>query len=503
MSIQNSPEAGLTRTSVSSFHWSALNTVTTSGAQFITSILLARILEPKDFGVMAFAMVFVTLTSRITEFGIAPAIVQTRVLNRDHLRVGSTVMVILALACYAGLYIAAPWVASGLRLRVLRAAALSLVISAFGLVSNSTLQRDLRFKEMFYIGFFSSVGGYGLVSITLALLGYGPWSLVLGYLSQLLLRNLAYCVVSPHSMLPSIKWKEATELLNYGLGMSLGTLANVVAKNGHLFIVGNILGDAVLGIYQRAYSLISFPIVSWNSAATSVLFPVLARVQDQQDRMGRGFLTSVSLTSFVLFPIMVMIALCAPEIVIGLLTEKWMAAIPVMRLFCILGVFAAIYPLGDALGRASGRVYIKSMIHIVYAVTSIVLCYAAARHGILFVAGAMVISVIITYVLMGILATRILSVSYRSFLEAQMAGVYSSLAVLCVCCPVSYLGRWLGIPSLALLAMQVLASAVGFAGVLFYLPKPYLDSPRRIARDYLARVTPRGLRRNFFERSNS
>lgn len=477
--------------------------VSTSGAQFVITILLARMLEPRDFGVVAYAMVFVMLTSRITEFGIAPAIIQARELSQHHLRVGFTLTILLASVCYIVLWVAAPYVAAGIRLQVLRVAALSLIISGIGLVANSTLERDLRFKGLFYIGCLSSLGGYGLVSITLALLGYGPWSLVWGHISQLVLRNAMCYIVAPHSILPSVQRKEAKELLTYGFGMSLGALANVVAKNGHLFVVGRILGDTVLGIYQRAYSLVLFSIGTYSTPSLSVLFPTLARVQDQQERLRRGFLISVSLASFILFPIMVAMALCAPEIVIGLLTKKWEAAIPLVRVFCLLGVFGSIYPLGDALGRACGRVYIKSMIHVVYAATSIGLCYVAAFHGVLWVAGAMVLSVIITYSLMGVLVTRILNIPFSRFLGAQLPGVCSALVVLCLCYPITWMGRLLGIHELALLPMQGLSSIVGLGVALFYLPEQLVRAPRGIFHDHLACHVPQRFHRFVGERISS
>lgn len=502
MSDEGNPNRNLIRTSISNFQWSTLTIAVTSGAHFAISILLARMLEPSDFGIVAYAAVFVTLTSRITEFGIAPAIIQARTLNQYHLRVGFTLMVLLALACYAGLFAAAPLVASGIRLRVLRVAALSIVISSIGLIANSTLQRDLRFKDLFYISSFSSVCGYGMVSIALAFLGYGPWSIVLGNLAYLLLRNIVSYVISPHPVTPSIKRKEAAELLTYGFGMSLGTFANVVARGGHIFVVGRILGDTLLGIYQRAYTLITFPIMTCNTATTSVLFPTLAKVQDEQDRLRRGFLISLSLTSFILFPIMASLAICAPEVIIGLLTKKWQAAIPVTRLFCIFGIFSSIYPLGDALGRASGRVYQKSMIHIVYGVISVGLCYIAAFHGMMAVTGAMIVSVIITYTLMGVLVVRILKISFWRFLEAQLSGVCSALVVCGLCFPVTWAGRLLGMHEIVLLSMQMLVSIAGLGIALFYLPERLVGGLRRIICDYLARFVPDRFQHFVLERTN-
>ncbi|MBN1359626.1 MAG: lipopolysaccharide biosynthesis protein [Sedimentisphaerales bacterium] len=498
-----SGKTNLTHASIGNFRWSALTTASTSGAQFVISIILMRILEPKDFGVVAYAMVFVMLTSRITEFGIAPAIVQAKDLNRHHLRVGFTLTVFLAATCYLGLFMVAPHVASGIRMRVLRVAGLSLVISSVGLVATSTLQRQLRFKDLFYIVFLSSVVGYGLVSVTLALLGYGPWSLVLGNIAQLILRNAACYVASPHSIVPSMRREEVRELLTYGFGMSLGTLANIVAKNGHIFVVGRVLGDALLGVYQRAYTLVLFSIGVYSRASIAVLFPTLARVQTDRDRLRRGYITSVSLTSFVLFPIMTWVAVCAPEIVIGLLTRKWEAMIPLIRVFCLLGVFASIYPMGDALGRACGRVYIKSMIHVVYAITSIGLCYVAAFHGVLIVAGAMVVSVIITYSLMGILVTRILDISFFDFMGAQLPGICSSVVIFGICYPATWLGRSVGIPEIGLLVIQALTAIASLAVALLCLPEALVRVPRKIFREHLRPRVLRGLARPVLGRMNS
>jgi O-antigen/teichoic acid export membrane protein len=198
-------------------------------------------------------------------------------------------------------------------------------------------------------------------------------------------------------------------------------------------------------------------------------------VQGQRARLRRGFFTSVSLASVCVFPLMAGLAIGAPEIVVGLLTRKWLPSLPIVQLFCVYGLFAAIYTLGDALARAVGKVYWQFGIHAAFAGSSLVLTAIGAQYGIQYVAAGMIVSVLLIYGLSGGLISHILGTRWITFLRAHVPGVCMALVVGTFAWVAADVARRLELAELVRLVVVVLACGGGLVGAFVLLPRVLLD----------------------------
>src|SRR5262249_2262620 len=178
-------------------------------------------------------------------------------------------------------------------------------------------QRRLDYRNLLKVELISYTFGYVVVSVVLASLGYGVWALAWAAVIQSLLKTILLLRISPHPMRPSLAFSEARELLNFGIGASLGTLANYAAVNGDYFVVGRWLGTTALGLYSRAYQLMTLPMYQTTSVISSVLFPVYAMIQDESERLRRAYLLSASLSAIVVSPMLAGLAIAAPELMVG------------------------------------------------------------------------------------------------------------------------------------------------------------------------------------------
>ena len=171
--------------------------------------------------------------------------------------------------------------------------------------------------------------GYGGVAVTLALTGQGVWSLVWGSLIQRLFTSCALLIVVRHSVRPILARRELQELLHFGVGSTLVAYVNYVARNADNFVVGRWMGAASLGLYNRAYNLMSLPHTYGASVMTSVLFPVFAQAQGNQERVRRGYLLLTQITAMVAGPAMATMAIVAPHLVLTVYGPKWTGVVPV------------------------------------------------------------------------------------------------------------------------------------------------------------------------------
>jgi O-antigen/teichoic acid export membrane protein len=246
--------------------------------QFVLGIVLARFLPPKDFGIYGYAMIFAGFISIYSQIGIAPAIIQRQHMTDEHVRVGFTLSVLIGLIATFVHWGLAPLLTKGLETSVLRVLSLSFFISGMGSLSGALLEKQVNFKTLFWIEAWSYLAGQGVLSIGLAMAGFGVWALVFGILSYILIRNVALIIISPHPFGFSLKTDRVKELMHFGVGMSLSRLALYGAEDGGYFVVGRLLSPAALGLYTRAYQLATIPTEHFASLITSVLFPVYSIV---------------------------------------------------------------------------------------------------------------------------------------------------------------------------------------------------------------------------------
>lgn len=323
---------------VSSLAYKSIEQLLNKGLGLIISIVLARLLSPDDFGQLAILTVFINLSQTIVQSGFSSAVVQTKELHKSDYSTTFYISTLLAILMVVILFFCAPFISRLYETEALttplRVYSITLLFGAFNSVQLAKLQREMRFKETMITRTVATVLS-GAIGIYCAFAGFGLWALVIYNLSS----NVLNCLTMLFAChwLPKLEFsmKRAKELWAFGWRMLVSSLLCSLYNDVRSLIIGKKYSTEDLGYYNRGEQ---FPYVLANTidtAVQSVMFPALASIQDQKERVKAILSKSVSLGALVIVPILMGLAVVAEPFILLLLTEKWLPAVPYMQIICI------------------------------------------------------------------------------------------------------------------------------------------------------------------------
>jgi O-antigen/teichoic acid export membrane protein len=321
--------------------WSATGHVGHQLIQFGISVLLARLLVPKDFGVVGMLMVFIGFAMLFGEFGLGAALIQQR--DITEVQLSSTFWLNLAVGVvlmllFIGL---APGIARFYRIDQLlplgRVMALGFPVAALAVVPGALLTRKMAFRSLAFIQVTSTlIAGTGAVVV--ALNGAGAWTLVVHWL--LLATSTSVLTFRAAGWRPRLVYS-ATEmrgLLAFGANLFGFNFVNYWARNADNLLIGKFLGSAPLGLYDRAYRLMLLPIGQIAAVLGRVMFPALSSIQDDHERIRHIYLRLVAAIGLVAFPLMAGLLVVAEPFVLVVFGDKWAGVVPALQVLCVVGI---------------------------------------------------------------------------------------------------------------------------------------------------------------------
>lgn len=413
----------LTSDTLKGLLWASVGTGGQAIIQLGVLVVLARLLTPKDFGLVAAAQVIVAFATIFTQLGVGPAIVQRAKLEMRHLRVAFTLSCLLGLAFTVLIALSAGPISRFFRMPdlvpVIQIMSGAFLLKGLSVVPESLLRRELQFRRLAAIEILALGFGFGAAGIGLAWAGYGVWSLIIAYMAQYALTSLILLMVQPHPKTPFFERSALKELLTYGGGFTLGRIGNYLAGQGDNLMVGRVLGADALGVYGRAYQLMVAPVILLGQVLDSVLFPAMARVQNQPEKLGRTYRRGVSLIASITLPLTAVLLIAAPEIIEVLLGPGWEQVILPFQILAAGTLFRTSYKMSDSLSRATGAVYRRAWRQGVYAFCVIGGAYIGSMWGLAGVSIGVLCAIIVNFMLMAQLSLRLAYLSWRSFLTAN------------------------------------------------------------------------------------
>jgi len=318
----------------------------TAGTRFLGQILtwaitvvVIRLLNASDYGLLAMATVFVNFFILMSEAGLGAALVQAP--DVDALKLRSTFggVILVNSALFVLLVAAAPLIARFFEeddlVLIIRVLALQLLIGVFEVIPSSLLTRKLDFRPLSIIALTGVLCG-GLTTLALALWGYGVWALVIGSLITQLWNTVAVNVMSPFLKWPDFSLKGARSLLVFGGQVTGARALWFVHSQADVFIAGKLLGAELLGFYSVSIHLASLPVQRLSAVINQVAFPAFARSQDNPGGVSQYVLEATRALGFVAFPVLWGMSSIAPEIVAVLLGPKWEAAVVPLQVIPIV-----------------------------------------------------------------------------------------------------------------------------------------------------------------------
>ena len=455
--------------------WKLLTVASKVALYVLVLAVLARFVLPEEFGIVALANIVIAFATMFSNAGLGPALIQRQHITRTHVRVGFTSGVLLALALWAVIWVAAPTIAVFFREEevtwVLRIIGASFVFLSFGLVSRALLERALDFRRLMLADVGSYVG-FGIVGVAAAVAGYGVWALVAGTLTQRIVFSAICLRLHPHSVLPSLSRKELGELLSFGGGLTLARVFHFLGSYGDKAVAGRLLGAGPLGFYERAYDLMNQPQEQLGNIIDQVMFPALARIQSDRDRLASAFGMALSLANLILLPSSVALVVLAPEIVAVMLGPRWEATVFPLQVLGTVMWLRGSMRICDSLARAVGAVYRSGSRKVVYAGSVLGGAYIGASYGADGVAIGVGVAIAVAAALMFQLSTSILQQPWRYFLPALGPGLFFSGLTVATIIPTALLLRTVEAPALAVLAVTAVGAAL--VNGLFALTFPKL-----------------------------
>jgi O-antigen/teichoic acid export membrane protein len=460
--------SGLTNRAVSGMVWVAWGSGAMALLKVVVLVLLTRLLSPADFGIVGAALVVISFSLNFAQLGLGPALVQRPVLEPRHTSTAFVASTVFGLTVGAIIWLAAPLIAQFFRMEqltpVVHWLALVFPIAGISTVPDSLLTRDLRFRLIANREVVAYGLGYGVVGVSLALLGWGVWALVTAHLAQMTMRAAIMLRAAPPFLRARPTWASFVELMEYGVGQSVARLGVILANQLDNLVVGRWLGAVALGLYSRAYQLMSVPTSLLGDVLDKVLFPTMARVQDDPRRLGSAYLQGVAVMALLMLPIGVVAAVLAHDLVVVAFGSRWEALVPAFQVLVLGMMFRTSSRMSESLSRATGRVYRRAWRQLLFAALVFVGAWVGQRWGVTGVAAGVLCALFINYVLMAQLSLNLVPVSWGKFVQAQLPALRLAIIVGLVTLAMTAGARHLGLPPLAGLVAGAIAAAA--AGVL-------------------------------------
>ncbi|WP_375491198.1 lipopolysaccharide biosynthesis protein [uncultured Jatrophihabitans sp.] len=399
VALESRADTGFKARGVRGFLWTGGQTLVNQTLSLLGFVILARLLDPHDYGIAATANVFVIVLSTLAAAGYSQTLVQkSEVDQRDYdttfwIGLGTSSVLAVSL-CIAAWPLADIYRQPQLR-PVLQVLSVALVFVALGSVPQAILQRDLGFKVLARVSMFANVAAT-IVGISFAFLGFGVWSLIVQTVLSLALSSAGATWRSgyrPGKQFDPTRFKGLFASSRHFMGVSL-----LSALNGRTddFLIGAVLGPVALGIYSVAYRILTVLVEVFGTTIQRVAFPVFSRLQGDKQRLMTAYRSAVRMGALVGMPVFIFCLIAAPEIVQVVFGPQWAKSVPVMRILCLFGAQQVIFSYNGALMQAVGRARLVFRMGLASTLLQVAAFAVAVPFGIKWVAASFVIRAYLT-----------------------------------------------------------------------------------------------------------
>ena len=453
---------------LSSLIWKYLENGGTQGIQFVVQIVLARLLLPADYGLIALVVIFTGIASVFAQSGFNGALIQKK--DADEVDFSSVfyLSLFVAFLLYIIIFFAAPFIArfydEPQLTSIFRILSLTLFIGAFNSIQNAFVARNMLFKKLF----FSSTGAIfvsGAVGIFMAYSGFGVWALVgQSITNQLLVMIILWFTVKWRPKL-LFSFSRVKKLFSFGWKLLFASLIKTLFIDLRSLVIGKINNPAMLGFYNRGQKFPSFIVGNINGSLQSVMFPVLSKHQHNKQRFNTMVRRSIVTSTFIIFPMMVGLAVIAEPLVEILLTDKWLPCVPFLQIFCADYALTPLNTSNKQAMNALGRSDIFLKVEIIKNIIDLILLGITVFWGVYAIALGRLISSIIATFINAYPNQKLINYSYKE----QWKDILPSLLLSLAMGVMIYSVKLLGMKVIATLIVQVCLGIIFYSGMAWLL----------------------------------
>lgn len=305
---------------------------------FVVQMVLARLLTPEHFGVVAILTTFTNIANTLVNNGLGSAIVQRKQFSQKDISTVFYIEVLIGLFSYGAIFLAAPWIAdyyeNAMITVYLRVFALTQLFNPLSSIQLTVGKCRLNFKPSM-IANLCAVAVQATVGISMAIAGYGVWSLVISQVAQYAVRAVMLCVLTRWVPSWQFSWDSFKSLFSYSWKLFAGWMIGTLYQDAFSWIIGKAYDSTTLGFYNKGHSIPAIVNKVATQVTSAVMFSSMSKYQDDKAQMKAQTRNLIAVSCAMIFPIMAGLAACANSLVHTVLTEKWLGAVPVIQIMCV------------------------------------------------------------------------------------------------------------------------------------------------------------------------
>ncbi len=466
--------ADFAKKSKEAFKWVVAAETIENFLRYSSSIILARLLFPEDYGLMGMASIAIQFSRRLTQFGLTSVLVQLKEIKNEHYDTvywfNLSTMGIVAAAVFFGAPYYADYFGKPILVHILWLISIDFLLQAFSAVPTAILRRELKFKELAFAQTLSRLGTI-VTAIVLAFMGYGVWALVWGevvgsFINRSASIYYAHKISDWRPRFRITKWA-FKDTFSFGLWMYVNAYITYGINNVDYFFIAKFISAEQLGYYERAFNLMSMPRKRMVRKMNTVAFSTYSRLQDEKDRLVRGLLQVTRYLSLASYPLMIWLYFAAPSLIQTMWGEKWEATVLPLQIMCLSGLIDSFTLIFQPLLKATGYIGNNTRRDLIYLIilTSGVLWGVFYVGSIAGVAMGVVFASIIRFILTLNLTTRYMPLTTFQFFGAhRSAVVYGGVQALLIIAMQYLLTPYIGAKSPVMLALTTIVGVLGFYG---------------------------------------
>lgn len=417
--------------------WSAIDKFSSQSISFLISIVIARLLTPRDYGLVAMVGIFISIAQAFVDGGLSSAIVRKKNRTAADLSTAFYANVIIGVLCYVILFLMAPYIARFYQedelCSIVRIMGIIFFLFSFSNIQQAVLSINIDFKTKTKISLLSVIVS-GTLGIALAYSGFGVWALVSQQTVYALFRGILLWAFVNWRPVGVFSWKSFCSLFSFGSKMLLTSLLNSVFNNLYSIVIGKTFSASSLGYYSRAEQFAQFPSSNMTNIVKGVTFPTMALIQDEEKRFKANFYKIHRVVTFVVFPLIVGLASVASPLILVLLSEKWIYSAKLLQIICLALIWYPVYTqnLNILEVKGHGGYILKS--ETISKIVSVTFLLILIPRGLEAICWGQVLSNIMSVFISSYFVTKITRDSYAKLFVPIGTNLFFSLIMGVICC---------------------------------------------------------------------
>lgn len=365
--------------------WTFIQQMSTQGIGFVVSIILARLLLPQEFGLIALLGIFVAIGNVLINSGLSQSLIRTENPTDDDFSTVFFFNIIISIFMYIIIFFIAPFIANfynqPLLTDITRVYGIVFIISAFSIIQNTRLVKEMNFKKQTIINIPSLIIG-SAVGITMALNGFGVWSLVWSAISRNAALSIQLWWWSP--WMPSFRFnkEKIKQHLGFGYKLTLSGIIGTLFQDIYTIIIGKFFDPIQVGFYNRADTIKQLPVSNFSAVLHTVTFPLFSKIQNDDVKLKNAYKKILQMSIFLIAPTLLFMSALAEPLFRFLLTEKWLPAVPYFQILCFSGILYPIHAYNLNILTVKGRSDLFLKLEIIKKILVIVVILISFQWGI-------------------------------------------------------------------------------------------------------------------------